>query len=233
MTRYLFAALRSVMALAILAAAAVTLGTSVAFWNDSGFRDTTTLVVNFFSYFTIEANLAAAAVLLIGAAVLLRRRAEDPRWYNILRAAIVTYMAITGLVYNLLLRGVTVTAGAESQPWTNEVLHVVAPIYLVLDWFLAPGRSTLPWKHIATVLVFPLVWVAYTMVRGPLVFDQVKDIQTWYPYPFLNPASFESGYGTVWVYILLISVLFGLVGAGVIWVSRLWPRTPAATTSSP
>lgn len=225
--RYLFAVVRTVMAVAILAATGVTLGSSVAFWTESGFRDTTTLMVNFFSYFTIESNIAAAVVLVIGAVLLVLRRADDPRWYTVLRAAVVAYMAITGLVYNLLLRGLPVTAGGESPPWTNEVMHLIAPIYLVLDWLLAPGRTPLPWKHIATVLAFPIVWVFYTMVRGPLVFDQVKEVQTWYPYPFLNPASFDSGYGTVWIYIVLIAVAFGIVGTAVIWVSRRWPRAVA------
>ena len=50
---------------------------------------------------------------------------------------------------------------------------------MVIDWFLdrSPIRPTM--AQAATWLVFPAVWLAYTMIRGPLA--------DWYPYPFLNP----------------------------------------------
>jgi hypothetical protein len=43
-------------------------------------------------------------------------------------------------------------------------------------------------------LIPPLVWIAYTMIRGP--------IAGWYPYPFLDPAN--GGYASVAVTSLII-----------------------------
>ena len=35
-----------------------------------------------------------------------------------------TYMIVTGLVYNILLRGIELPQGSEPIPWSNETLHV-------------------------------------------------------------------------------------------------------------
>ena len=219
--RAVFIVARLLVAAAIIAALAVTFAGSWADWTSVGYPDLGTLVTNFWSYFTVESNAIAAVVLLIGVVVLARGRVSDPNWYGILRGCTVVFMAVTGVVYNLLLRGVAVSGAAEDpHPWTNEVLHVVGPIYLVLDWLLAPGRRPLEWKRLAVILSFPLVWVVYTLVRGPLVYDQVRAQDAWYPYPFLNPGLSPNGYLSVTFYVILTAVVFGAVGSLVIWVSR-------------
>lgn len=231
-----WAVLRIVMAVAIIAATIVTYQGSSASWREEGYADLATLNVNFFSYFTIESNLLAAIVLLIGAGYALAGRLPDPTWFAILRACAATYMAITGIVYNLLLRGLPVTgAGADAHPWTNEVMHVIGPVFLVADWLFAPGRPRLDWRRVWVILAFPIAWVAYTLVRGPLVFDQVRAIETWYPYPFLNPARQENGYLGVSFWVIVIAFAFAVVAVLVVWVSRRWPRNadtdPAATAA--
>lgn len=223
--RVLFIALRIATAAAIIAAIVTTFANSSAQWESAGYADRTTLIVNFFSYFTIESNIFAAVVLLIGAAVLIRG-IRDPGWYGGLRAAAVTYMTITGLVYNLLLRGIPVTGASEGAAWTNEVLHLIGPIYLLVDWFFAPGRRRMEWRNLWYILIFPIAWVFYTLIRAPLVYDQVKEVQGWYPYPFLNPAISANGYLSVAFYVIMIAVMFGVVAAGVIWVSRRHERWP-------
>ena len=63
-----------------------------------------------------------------------------------LRASVTSYMAVTGIVYNMLLRGVNVSEGSV-LPWSNEVLHVVGPLLMVIDWLFAPGRRRpIEWK---------------------------------------------------------------------------------------
>jgi hypothetical protein len=93
---------------------------------------------------------------------------------------------------------------------------VWAPLYVVLDWVLAPGRHPVPWARLWTIVLFPLAWVVYTLVRGPIV--------GWYPYPFLDPAQ-EAGYGGVAVYVIAIAAFILLVGAGIVALSRTpWPH---------
>ena len=208
---------------AVITQAVVTFGGALAAKRDVG-----TTLVNFFSFFTILSNVLAIIVLTWAVIWFCTRGRADaspePRSLGIALACATTYMVITGVVYNLLLRGIPLAQG-HTVPWANEVLHVVVPLFLLLDLFLAPRRRCLGWGAIAAVLVFPLAWVVYTMVRGPLVTNPLTDAPYWYPYPFLDPNSATTGgYLGVVAYILGIAVGIALVAAGVVAVSRTRSR---------
>jgi len=222
--RIAFAVVRLIGAAMILAAIVGQLMTSLRYWRDvAGIADPGVQLVNFFSFFTIESNVIAVVALVIGAALLLLRRGEDPRWYVVLRLCAVTYMVTTGVVYNLLLRGIELPQGS-TLPWSNEVLHVVGPIWLLLDWLLAPGQRRLAWATAFSVVVFPIVWAGYTLIRGPLTPDAVLHRDHWYPYPFLDPNLAPTGYWSVAFYIVLIAAVIVLTALGVVWISRLARR---------
>ena len=214
--RIAFAVIRVLVAALIVVAIVAQLDRSFSNWHASG-ADVGFQLVNFFSFFTIEANIGSVAVLLVGAAFAFAHR-NDPRWYTLFRVIVVTYMGVTGVVYNLLLRGVELPQGT-TVVWSNEVLHVVACAYLVLDWLFAPGRTPLSYRAIRAIVIFPIVWAAYTLIRGPFAIDRLTG-KPWYPYPFLNPNLANEGYWSVAFYVVLIAVIVGLVGAGAIWVSR-------------
>lgn len=218
-----FVILRIVALIAIAAAVVGQLVTSIEFWTEQGLTDIPFRIVNFFSFFTIESNIASVVVLTMGVGLTLMRR--DARWYSVLRACVATYMVTTGIVYNLLLRNVELPQGATLD-WSNEILHVWGPLYLLVDWLFAPGRHRLDWKHIGTIVVFPLGWVTYTLIRGPLTFDPLRD-SPYYPYPFLDPVNSANGYLSVAFYVILIAAVIGLVGAGMIRISRI-TRGPLA-----
>lgn len=226
--RALFSIVRIAGAALIVAAIVGQLLVSIEFWTvDRGITDITPQLVNFFSFFTIDSNILTVAVFLIGAVCLIKGESPEPRWLSIGRSAVTAYMATTGVVYNLLLRGIELPQGSTLD-WSNEVLHVVAPILMVLDWLFAPGRNRLEWKTIWVTVSFPLVWGIYTLIRGPLVRDEVYGNDYWYPYPFMNPNIAPQGYFSVAFYLVLIAGLIGGVGALVIWVSRRrerWPLT--------
>lgn len=226
--RYLFAALRAAVAVAIIAAIVGQLITSLDFWSGKSVTNVGSNIVNFFSFFTIESNIASIVVLAIGAFLLIARRGADPEWFQVTRAAVVTYMVVTGIVYNLLLRGIELPQGA-TLGWSNEIVHAVAPAYLLIDWILAPGRRPISARRIGTILIFPLAWVVYTLVRAPFVIDQVYGTDYWYPYPFLNPNTAAQGYVSVAFYVVLIAAVIGLTAAGVLWISRRWPRAALET----
>jgi hypothetical protein len=217
--RTLIVVLRFAVVAAIVAAIAGQLATSVRFWRSGGIDDVTVQVVNFFSFFTVESNAAAAVVLAIGGVLLLVRRGHDSEGFTLVRASVVTYMVVTGIVYNLLLRGIELPQGS-TLAWSNEILHVVAPLYLLVDWVVAPGRVPLAARRLWPVLIFPIAWVVYSLVRGPFVADAVSGNSFWYPYPFLNPETSANGYLSVAFYVVLIAVLIAIVAAGVLWVSR-------------
>jgi hypothetical protein len=217
-----FAIGRVALAAAIIAAIVGQLFTSIDFWTTHGVTNLAVVLTNFFSFFTIESNIATVVVMLIGAVVLVRQKGEDPQWFAVLRLCVVTYMGVTGIVYNLLLRNIELPQGA-TLAWSNEVLHVVAPVLVVLDWLFAPGRRPLAWRSLWIVVVFPIVWAAYTLVRGPFTPNELTGVSYWYPYPFLDPNLSPNGYLSVAFYVLLIALFICAVGAGAIWVSRRKP----------
>ncbi|RFA14225.1 hypothetical protein B7R22_11240 [Subtercola boreus] len=216
--KLLFTVLRVVIAAAIATAVIGQLAHTANLANQANPASVGFVVVNFFSFFTIDSNVASIVVLVAGAALVVRRVSPDPMLFTTVRAAVVTYMVTTGIVYNLLLRGIALPQG-QTLAWSNEILHVIAPIYLLLDWLFAPGRVPLDWKRLWTILAFPIVWVVYTLVRGPLAIDGSTGAN-WYPYPFLNPATSPNGYLSVTFYVILIALVITAIGAGTIRISR-------------
>ena len=228
--RYGFAFVRVGVAVLIFAAILGQLLLSFDIWTRTG-ADIAFSVVNFFSFFTIESNVASVVVLLVGAVILVARRGDDPEWFTVMRVVVVTYMATTGVVYNLLLRGIELPQGT-TLPWSNEVLHVVGPIYLVLDWLFAPGRTPVASRAMWWIVGFPIAWAAYTLIRGPFAVSSLTGMR-WYPYPFLNPETSQNGYLSVAFYVALIAVVISLVGVGAIWISRRWDRGRPVDASAP
>jgi hypothetical protein len=141
---------------------------------------------NFFSYFTIESNLIAAAVLSLGT---LRLLTGHTATLDFLRGGAVLYTALTCIGYGVLLPGSGVNiAGA----WVNPVLHQVIPVVLAADWLLDPPLQRLSLRAGLGWLVFPVTWLACTLVRGAIL--------GWYPYPFLDPRLV--GYSGLGVFVL-------------------------------
>ena len=158
-------------------------------------------VVNFFSYFTNLSNIFAALVFLLGALALLRRRERGlPVASDLIRGAAVAAMAIVGIVYGILLRNEDL---GTLLPWVNAVVHYIMPVAVVADWLYAPPISRLSLRQTGYWLIYPLLYLIYTLVRGTIV--------DWYPYPFLNPAK-AGGYGSVTMYVIAIFVAFLIVG---------------------
>ncbi|MES2398735.1 MAG: Pr6Pr family membrane protein [Pseudomonadota bacterium] len=183
------AALRLAFGLLVLAA----VGTQLVQHVRSGYN-----IVNFFSYFTNLSNLFAAVVLLMGAAA--SWTGSRPPG-DLARAIAVVNMAVVGVVFAILLRNVDL---GDLRPWVNTVLHYVMPCVVVIDWLLSPPKAKLGLKPFLRVLVIPVLYIGYVLVRGSLV--------QWYPYPFLNPMN-VGGYSGVTAYVVGIAAAF-IIAAG-------------------
>lgn len=162
---------------------------------------------NFFGYFTIQSNLATAAVLGLSGVLVIAGR-EQGQLLQQLRAAVTTYIIIVGIVYAVLLAPLG-EAGGVPVPWANTVLHVVAPIVAAIDWVLSGDRQRLPFSTLWLILAYPIVWLGVVLYRGAS--------DGWVPYPFLDPAQ---GYEVVAAYAAAIAAVFALIGALVLLVSR-------------
>ncbi|MGH3041842.1 MAG: Pr6Pr family membrane protein, partial [Gaiellaceae bacterium] len=173
---------------------------------------------NFFSFFTIQTNILAAAMLALAAVV---PRRERSRLFDAVRGAIALYISITGVVFALLLSGLQEELDTHIA-WVDFTVHKLIPIVFVLDWLVDPSRHRFPLRLGLAWLSYPLVWFAYTLVRGAS--------EDWYPYPFVDVL--RHGYGRVLLNVVVLFVC--IVGAAVayVWIGnwRAGQRSAAATT---
>ena len=196
-TRRVIGPLRLAMGLVLLAA----VGTQII---DEAVHDAF-VPAEYFSYFTIQSALMAAVVLILAGLSALRQRADSEAFTSV-RLMIFAYMIITGAVYAALLRGIP-TDGYPGITWPNEALHVWAPIFIALDWLLAPGRARLTWKPLRLAIVFPVLWLGYTLIRGAITGS--------YPYPFLDPAQPDGWTGVVLYIVGIAAVILALTAVGI------------------
>jgi hypothetical protein len=162
---------------------------------------------NFFSFFTIQSNVIAVAALGLTAVV---RRDERTAAFDAVRGAATLYIAITGVVFALLLSGLQESLDTHTA-WVDFVVHTLMPVALVVDWLVDPPRHQLRLWVAAAWLCYPAAWFAYTLIRGAGV--------GWYPYPFVDVS--EHGYGRVFLNAAILVVCFAGAAIGFVVVGNL------------
>ena len=116
-------------------------------------------LLNYFSLFTTLSNLIAACLFLY-----LAFGQDDGRNKIIdsIRGACVGYLLTSSAVYYLLLRD---TIGPPPVIWVNTILHKFMPIAVFFDWIIFPPKKHLRFTESFKWLVFPLVYVFYSLIR--------------------------------------------------------------------
>jgi hypothetical protein len=171
----------------------------------------------YFSYFTIQTSLIAIVTLSVAGYFAWTGRVET-RVLNIVRLSTVTFTVVVTLVYNMLLRGLPDAAADGDYVWPilpNEILHVWAAIFMLIDWILSSRRINLRVRTIFWVLLFPLVWLAYSIVRGLMV--------DWWPYWFINPNE-PAGVTGMLTYIFGIMLFLLTIAIALIGLQRITVR---------
>lgn len=182
-----------------------------------------TAVFRLFCFFTVQSNVMAAVVLgwasFRGFAG--RHRIDSPALALAL-VSVTSYMLVTGLVYNIVLR----SAGDAGimLGWSNAVHHVIVPAFMLLDVLLAPGRRALPWRAVYAIILYPLIWVSCSLIAGPHLKSPSTGTTPWYPYPFLDASVLPGGYFGVFAWVVGIAVVFAAVGVAAVFVGRLRNR---------
>ncbi|WP_440694317.1 Pr6Pr family membrane protein [Clavibacter nebraskensis] len=178
---------------------------------------TTFAAENWFSYFTTQSGMAGVVVLAASGVHALRGGVEPPLMAAV-RAVVISYVVVSGVVFGLIVLESSSQAYYVEVPWSSRLLHFVIPAYALLDWTLAPGRPRVTWKAVGWAMLFPVLWCAFTEVRGPRV--------GWYPYFFLDPAQVGVPFEIAAWMSLVAGVLAG-VTAVVVALSRVRPaETP-------
>src|SRR5699024_10863143 len=128
------------------------------------------------SYFTNQSN-AFFVVLVLAAPLVAARR---PPWWDHARGAVAFYLAMTGIIYALLVAPLDELL-RWGIGWTGIVLHRLAPLAALADWVLSPRRRAASPRRILWWQLYPVVFLACTWVRG--------GVTGWYPYAFLDPTA--------------------------------------------
>lgn len=177
--------------------------------HDGFYPDNPERVFNVFAYFTIQSNL-----LLGGTALMLALQPDRSggRLFRTLRLNGALCIAVTGIVYHAVLAQ---DANFHGWAWVaNFLLHTAAPVVGVLGWLLFGPRGLTDWGIAGWSVVYPLLWLVFTLVRGAFV--------GFYPYPFVDVDL--HGYGRVLLNCLLVAVLFLALAAGATSLDRRLQR---------
>jgi hypothetical protein len=168
------------------------------------------VVITYLSFFTILTNILVALVFTAAA---LRPAAAWGQFLlrSSVQASTAVYIAIVGMVYQLLLRHLWNPQGAQ---WVADVLlHSIIPVGYVLYWWLFAPRDELSWKNAIGWLVFPGVYLVYTLARGA--------VSGLYPYPFVDVTAL--GYGGVLARSAGLMLVFLGMGLLIVAIAR-WKR---------
>lgn len=158
-------------------------------------------IVNFFTYFTVLSGIAAIIVLFIAGATALRRP-EDPAWLDMARAMITTYALVSGVVYAIIVMQSASVHYSIAVPWSSQILHFWIPSLALLDWIVDPYKARVPWRYLGWVIVFPVLWLIFTLIRGPIV--------GWYPYFFLDSQQVSGIAETVMYCSIIVAIITGI-----------------------
>jgi len=163
----------------------------------------------YFFYFTIQTALISATVLTISGIGALRGKPQSLRLTQV-RLWVVSYEVVVAIVYNALLRGTEVLPGDPDYGYDwpvlpNEILHVWAPIFILIDWALSKDAVKIATKKVWWVVAYPLTWLAVSILRGAFAPDH------WWAYWFLDPAE---GVEQMLTYIFGISGFMIVAGFG-------------------
>jgi hypothetical protein len=170
---------------------------------------------NIFAYFTIQSNLIVAITCLLLA---LRPGSGTHHGrlgtvFRVFRLDGLVMIAITGVVYHALLAALLDLGGWQMV--SDQIVHTAVPLMAAIGWLVFGPRGLISWKVVGFSVVYPLLWLAFTLARGA--------IDGWYPYPFIDVG--ELGYARVTVNVLGITAGFVALAAGALGLDRLLTRS--------
>jgi hypothetical protein len=162
-------------------------------------------LVSFFSYFTVLSNTLVATVLTCAVT---SRESAARRWFlqPWVSSGIAVSIAVVSLAYNLLLRHLW---HPEGWQWlADELLHDVMPLLFLVYWWSCVPKGRLRVGHIGLWVIYPLVYFAYSLLRGHLL--------AVYPYPFIDveklgyPQVFINAGGLLVGFVVIALLVIGL-----------------------
>jgi hypothetical protein len=159
----------------------------------------------YFAYFSIVSAILVG-ILWIVSGVLRLRQVPESTTMAILRLTGAASMIVVAVVYHALISDAAVDPRDVGYDWPvlpNLIIHTWAPIAIALDYLFSTRGPALRLRQALWVAVFPLTWLAFSVVRGL--------IDGWWPYWFIDPNG-EGGVGSMIAYVLAIASFFVILG---------------------
>jgi len=159
----------------------------------------------YFAYFSIQGTLICAVVLGVTGLRAIQGLSETKLIY-LVRLSTTVYVTVISVVYNALLRGLPGDIRDNGYNWPvmpNEIIHVWGPVFMVLDWLLVAGFSSVRLRAAFWVVLYPIAWILFSVVRG--------NIDGWWAYWFLDPTD-KGGVTGMLTYIFGIAALMIALG---------------------
>lgn len=159
----------------------------------------------YLAYFSIVSAIIAGLILIVSGVSRLRAHPESTT-LAILRLTAAASMIVVAVVYHALLGDAAVDPRDIGYAWPvlpNLVIHTWAPILIALDFLVSTHGRALRLRQAFWVAVFPLTWLAVSVVRG------LSD--GWWPYWFIDPSS-EGGIVGMLTYVVAIAAFFVILG---------------------
>jgi hypothetical protein len=163
-------------------------------------------VIYYFSSFTVLANIT---VMFIYAGALFARGGS----LDVFRQPVVRGMAAGGMLlaaglYYLVLGPMWQARGLYLA--CDLALSYADPAIYLLWWGIFCTRGRLKYRDISSMLIPPLIYLCYVMVRGELVGE--------YPYPVLDAD--RLGYGQVAINVVAVLAVLGVLCALMVAIDR-------------
>ncbi len=172
------------------------------------FNEWGSVTVAMFSFFTNLTNL----IIIIMAGALLFGRGRLHNWFQspVVQSACCLYIAFVGLGFWFILGGPGNVATVLD--WIPQLTaHTLSPILGVVFWGRCVERGELNWKHPFIWLSYPIAYLIYWLIRGPIV--------GYYPYFFVDVNAL--GYSGVAMWSGALIVMFLILGT-IMWRIDRW-----------
>lgn len=171
-------------------------------------------LIHFFSYFTIQTNLI---LVLVYAAVLSNSPLLDLFRKPETRVMIAALISLVMVFYHFVL----------AQSWAPEgmwkvadvMLHYVTPLFYLIWFAVLRYSQVVRFAAIPFMLIYPLVYVAYVLVRGAIIGE----------YPYAIFAANEIGYASVAVNCLVLLIAVSVLMVIAIFIDRIAPQSAETT----
>jgi hypothetical protein len=178
------------------------------------------------NYYTVLSNIAC--MVFLGMAHFhcekaLKAGAKDFSWRPRTEGAFVFVIAVTGIVYAVMLAPADIVEG-HFFTFDNLVLHYICPAMVLLDWLLFSPKGTFRPLDPLLWLLAPLGYFGYILVRSTFAGD-IGTTGSPFPYNFIDPAV-QGGWSEMLQGVAVITLGMIALGYLIYTADRLLCRRP-------